>query len=314
MYFRFYGPEAAIENSETLDHDTTENDCELNEKLEDCDSRKTIKVKPFGGPLLAQVKVPTYSNNFYIVSEKFRLVSKTSLKCWTKKLKMVLITTLLARRKSGGGCSFTCTNENWETASAGSRSLPSTPVRKQKIRMNENIKDGIVRPNESVRSHSAIPPSVIHQTYGVAQHLTGKQFITSISANDFDYVLVSNAVSSTKSDSNKNGLPNNAVKHIPMEQSLNYSPSHKLYGSVPKPNGGFTNGDLIVQQQIYNQQMQYQQSREYQQYRQSKEQMLLQQQGYQSARNYQSSVHIPIVMHNQQTDVSPMHRKHYEMT
>lgn len=34
-----------------------ENESELSEKLEECEQKKTIKVKPFGGPLLAQTYV-----------------------------------------------------------------------------------------------------------------------------------------------------------------------------------------------------------------------------------------------------------------
>lgn len=43
------------EKTEPEEEEVAENDSELNEKLEDCDPRRTIKVKPFGGPLLAQV-------------------------------------------------------------------------------------------------------------------------------------------------------------------------------------------------------------------------------------------------------------------
>lgn len=42
------------EKPETEEEETIENESELTEKLEDCDQRKTIRVKPFGGPLLAQ--------------------------------------------------------------------------------------------------------------------------------------------------------------------------------------------------------------------------------------------------------------------
>ncbi|KAK4883278.1 hypothetical protein RN001_006597 [Aquatica leii] len=320
---------ATIENSETVDQDTTETDCELNEKLEDCDPRKTIKVKPFGGPLLAQVEISSSQQNFFkMLDEKIENGPDYDAACEAEKAAEA------ARLRS--------LMKNWETASAGSRSLPSTPVRKQKLRINDSMKDGLVRPSESLRlnerSHSAIPPNIIHQSYGVAQPSSYRQTVynpvyqqttssTYSSAMQYQvlspmYINQPQYQPSVKhyQNYNQHGSPikmvyqNNTVKHIPMEQPVSYSPSHKVYGSVPKNNAGFTNGDLIVQQQIYNQQMQYQQSREYQQYRQSKEQMLLQQQGYQPSRNYQSSVHIPIVMHNQQTDVSPMHRKHYEMT
>lgn len=42
------------EKAESEEEESIENESELGEKLEDCDQRKTIRVKPFGGPLLAQ--------------------------------------------------------------------------------------------------------------------------------------------------------------------------------------------------------------------------------------------------------------------
>lgn len=236
--------------------------------------------------------------------------------------------------------------KDWETASAGSRSLPTTPLRKPKVGEKFRSSDGIrctevsIRPGDPrlvERTHSQIPPNIIHQSYGVAQpsyrqtayNPIYQQPGPTVYSSAMQYQALSPMYINQATyqpppkhypSYNQHGSPikmvyqNNSVKHIPYEQpQVTYSPSHKIYGSVPKNNPGFTNGDLLVQQQMYNQQMQYQQSREYQQYRQSKEQMLLQQ-GYQSSRSYQSSVHIPIVMHSQQTDMSPLHRKQYEMT
>lgn len=45
---------ATTEKAESEEEEGVENESELSEKLEDCDQRKTIRVKPFGGPLLAQ--------------------------------------------------------------------------------------------------------------------------------------------------------------------------------------------------------------------------------------------------------------------
>lgn len=42
------------EKAESEEEDGIENDFESGENLENCEQRKTIKVKPFGGPLLAQ--------------------------------------------------------------------------------------------------------------------------------------------------------------------------------------------------------------------------------------------------------------------
>lgn len=96
--------------------------------------------------------------------------------------------------------------------------------------------------------------------------------------------------------------------------SVQNSPTHKIYVSSQQ-SPGYTNGELIIQQQLYNQQVQYQQSREYQLYRQSREQLLVQQQmippGYAAApppargTHYQSSVHVPIVSVLPQNDQSP---------
>lgn len=49
------------EKTEADEDEGIENDTENGENLEDCDQRKTIKVKPFGGPLLAQTCVVTLS-------------------------------------------------------------------------------------------------------------------------------------------------------------------------------------------------------------------------------------------------------------
>ncbi|KAK5650443.1 hypothetical protein RI129_001472 [Pyrocoelia pectoralis] len=322
---------ATVNTSEPAEQESAENESELNEKLEDCDPRKTIKVKPFGGPLLAQVEISTSQQNFFkMLDEKIENGPDYDAACEEERVaEASRLRSLL---------------KNWETASAGSRSLPSTPIRKTKVRGNpDKLAEGHTRPNDSIRlnerSHSQIPPSVIHQSYGVTQPTYRQTVYNPVyqqtSSNAYSPAMQYQVLSpmyinqpgyqqpSSKlyPSYNQHGSPikmvyqTNNVKHIPVEQSqLSYSPSHKVYGSVPKSNSGFTNGDLVVQQQIYNQQMQYQQSREYQQYRQSKEQMLLQQQGFQSSRSYHSSVHIPIVMHNQQNDVSPLHRKQYEMT
>ncbi|KAF5272907.1 hypothetical protein FQA39_LY07673 [Lamprigera yunnana] len=317
----------SIENSETVNPDTTGNELEINEKLEDCDSKKTIKVKPFGGPLLAQVEISSSQQNFFqMLDEKIENGPDYDDACEEERAAEAARLRLLMK--------------NWETASAGSRSLPSTPIRKIKMRGNDHIKNVDVRATEPVRlnerGYSAITSNTIHQSYGVSQpsyrqtvyNPVYQQTSSSTYSSAMQYQMLSpmyvnqppyQVPQKHYTNYNQHGSPikivyqNNAVKHIPVEQPLSYSPTHNVYGSVPKNSGGFTNGDLIVQQQIYNQQMQYQQSREYQQYRQNKEQLLLQQ-GYQSSRNYQSSAHIPIVMHNQQNDVSPMHRKHYEMT
>lgn len=52
VYFLFVT--VTPDKAESEEEDGLENELENSENLEDCDPRKTIKVKPFGGPLLAQ--------------------------------------------------------------------------------------------------------------------------------------------------------------------------------------------------------------------------------------------------------------------
>lgn len=238
--------------------------------------------------------------------------------------------------------------KDWETASAGSRSLPSTPNHRKlksgdKSRSSDGMRngDGIMRnidPNRLIERTQSIASNSMHQSYGISQTQYRPAAYNPVyeqpnsasysSAMQYQALSPMYITQSTYQPPpklypsyNQHGSPikmvyqNNSMKHIPYEQpQVTYSPSHKVYGPVLQNNVAYSNGDFLVQQQMYNQQLQYQQSRDYQQYRQNKEQMLIQQQGYQSARNYQNSVHIPIVMHSPQTDVSPLHRKHYEMT
>lgn len=342
---------ASQEKPENEEEESAENEAEANEKIEDCDQRKTIKVKPFGGPLLAQAELSNSQQNFFkMLDEKIDNGPDYDSGCEAEKASEAARLSALLK--------------DWETASAGSRSLPATPKRKpridQKIRAGVGIAvgvgvavDGGLRPGDPrgvdiPRSgertyNSHITQSVVHQSYGVTQgpYRTytpvyqnspphPSQQLSSYQQSALQYQAISPMYTSQPTYPapsrqypvyNPHGSPlktysNNSPKHIPYDsQSNSYSsPSHKLYTNAPKSAPSFSNGELI-QQQIYNQQLQYQQAREYQQYKQSREQQMLQQQGYMGQRNYQTSVHIPIAMQNPAGDgVSPLHRKQYELT
>ncbi|KAJ8962342.1 hypothetical protein NQ318_018324 [Aromia moschata] len=53
------------EKAESEEEDGIENESENSESIEDCEQRKTIKVKPFGGPLLAQTEISTSQQDFF---------------------------------------------------------------------------------------------------------------------------------------------------------------------------------------------------------------------------------------------------------
>ncbi|KAJ8932302.1 hypothetical protein NQ314_014795, partial [Rhamnusium bicolor] len=64
------------EKAESEEEDGIENESESSENLEDCEQRKTIKVKPFGGPLLAQTEISTSQQDFFkMLDEKIQNVS-----------------------------------------------------------------------------------------------------------------------------------------------------------------------------------------------------------------------------------------------
>ncbi|KAJ3628568.1 hypothetical protein MTP99_015867 [Tenebrio molitor] len=235
--------------------------------------------------------------------------------------------------------------KDWETASAGSRSLPTTPKRRPKPPLTEKLRADGVRsaeisrdgPRPPERSYvSQIPQSVIHQSYGVTQvsyrqvNYTNPNYISQNSPHQMSYpsAMQYQAISPMYTSQptyqpppprqypsyNQHGSPiktymNNSPKHIPYDQPA-YSPTHKLYGppvQVVKP--VYSNGELL-QQQFYNQM-------QYQQYKEARDQVLVQNQpqaGYRMQRNYQSTVTIPIVVQNQQNDVNALHRKQYELT
>ncbi|CAH1374534.1 uncharacterized protein [Tenebrio molitor] len=323
---------ATPEKAESEEEDGVENELENNENIEDCDSRKTIKVKPFGGPLLAQTEISSSQQDFFkMLDEKIQNGPDYNSESETEK--------------AAEAARLSALLKDWETASAGSRSLPTTPKRRPKPPLTEKLRADGVRsaeisrdgPRPPERSYvSQIPQSVIHQSYGVTQvsyrqvNYTNPNYISQNSPHQMSYpsAMQYQAISPMYTSQptyqpppprqypsyNQHGSPiktymNNSPKHIPYDQPA-YSPTHKLYGppvQVVKP--VYSNGELL-QQQFYNQM-------QYQQYKEARDQVLVQNQpqaGYRMQRNYQSTVTIPIVVQNQQNDVNALHRKQYELT
>ncbi|EEZ98373.2 uncharacterized protein tow [Tribolium castaneum] len=320
---------ATPEKTESEEEDGVENDLENNENIEDCESRKTIKVKPFGGPLLAQAEISTSQQDFFkMLDEKIQNGPDYNSESESEK--------------AAEAARLSALLKDWETASAGSRSLPATPKRRPKPPLAEKIRSDGVRSAEIARDGprppergyvSQIPQSVIHQSYGVTQvpyrhvNYPPPSYITQNPPQQISYpsAMQYQAISPMYTSQptyqpppprqypsyNQHGSPiktymNNSPKHIPYDQPA-YSPSHKLYGPpVAKP--VYSNGE-VLQQQFYTQM-------QYQQYKEARDQVLQNQQpaGYRMQRSYQSSVTIPIVVQNQQNDMNALHRKQYELT
>lgn len=184
-----------------------------------------------------------------------------------------------------------------------------------------------------------IPPSVIHQSYGITQvayrqaNYNNTNYISQSPSHQIAYpsAMQYQAISPMYTSQptyqppprqypsyNQHGSPiktyvNSSPKHIPYEQPTTYSPTHKFYGPpVAVAKSVYTNGELLQQQLMNHHTMQYQQ------YKEAREQVLAQHQQsvYRGPpRNYQSSVTIPIVVKsNQQNEMNSLHRKQYELT
>ncbi|KAJ8921734.1 hypothetical protein NQ315_010644 [Exocentrus adspersus] len=321
------------EKPESEEEDIAENDSESSENLEDCEQRKTIKVKPFGGPLLAQTEISSSQQDFFkMLDEKiqngpdYNSESETERAAETARLKALL--------------------KDWETASAGSRSLPNTPKHRpptvQRVDGVISVEATREMPRPPERAYvSQIPPSVIHQSYGITQvayrqmNYNNPNYISQNPSHQIAYpsAMQYQAISPMYTSQptyqppprqypsyNQHGSPiktyvNSSPKHIPYEQPPTYSPTHKFYGPpVVATKPVYTNGELIQQQLMNHHTMQYQQ------YKEAREQVLAQHQQqpvYRGPpRNYQSSVTIPIVVknNNQPNEMNILHRKQYELT
>lgn len=220
--------------------------------------------------------------------------------------------------------------KDWETASAGSRSLPATPKRRpgkpvpigdQRVPFNQSMVHqsyGVTPYRQAYASpvYPPVPPTAMHHPQQVAQQHTAAayssamqyQALSSLYGRQYSQQAALLGSSPVKSSASPKHIPSYQVvagaAHPPAEAGASATFSPRMYKGVR-----LSNGDLI-QQQIYQQQLQYQQAREYQQYKQSREQQLIQhQQGMQAmqatafapnpnGRSYQSSIHIPIVQND----------------
>lgn len=223
--------------------------------------------------------------------------------------------------------------KDWETASAGSRSLEGTPKKntfhtangKLNIAATANSTKGMEKRIYSRQNTTPIPQSVIHQSYGVTPMSTRECSLTYIQTSnpqlpssstyqpqnfvDYSYQafsplcatqLVNNSSPPlVRSNDNQRLCSIRASK----QNSIPYDNNNSRLFNHPRPpvRKPYVNGDLI-QQQIQIEQVQYRQAKELAHFRLMKEQQLIQQQQLQLQhnqvlmRNYQSSIHIPIAV------------------
>ncbi|CAH0552928.1 unnamed protein product [Brassicogethes aeneus] len=158
--------------TEAEEEEGTENDVESAENLEDSDQKRGIKIKQLGGPLLAQTQISTSQQDFFKMLEN-RIENGPDYNSESESeqaAEAVRLNSLL---------------KDWETASAGSRSLPATPKRRPKpppggrndaVRSAEAAREAAAdrQHQQPPLSHdrnyvSQISPNLIHQSYGVTQ-------------------------------------------------------------------------------------------------------------------------------------------------
>ncbi|CAG9857051.1 unnamed protein product [Phyllotreta striolata] len=284
------------EKAESEEEEGVEPEPENPEDSEDCD-KKTIKFKPFGGPLLAQAEISTSQQDFFkMLDDKIQNGPDYDSEGELERAEETARLRALLR--------------DWETASAGSRSLPATPKRRPAWRGDGAVRSADPPPDRRVYV-SQIPPSVIHQSYGVAQpqyrQLTynnpnyvnqspSHQMASYPSAMQYQAISPMYAAqppmrhhqAGYQVNPAKAFIGNPSPNHIPYDQPVAYSPAHRVYGvqGTPPPTvalkntdlgykGAYTNGELVQQQQLlYNQH-----SMQYQQYKEAREQVLAQNQG-----------------------------------
>ncbi|XP_017770037.1 PREDICTED: uncharacterized protein LOC108557859 [Nicrophorus vespilloides] len=265
------------------------------EKTDDAD-RKTIKVKPFGGPLLAHTELSTSQNNFFkMLDDKIESgADYDSGSEYERAMEQARLSSLL---------------KDWETASSGSRSLPSTPKRRPPAKITRiaaaAAATAVASSDVQSQHHPNANPYIEQRIYNPHYYSSPSHYASAMQYQAISPIYPQNyypprqygspvkSYSSTTTASSATAAvstSSSSPKHIPYD-TQGYAPNHYVAPSQMR----FTNGDLI-QQQIYQQQLQYQQAKEFQQYKLSREQHLLkQQQQLQSGtRSFQSSVHIPI--------------------
>ncbi|KAG5875596.1 hypothetical protein JTB14_025373 [Gonioctena quinquepunctata] len=333
------------DKTESEEEDGLETEAETSEDIEDCDQKKAVKFRSLGGPLLAQPEISSSQQNFFkMLDEKIQNGPDYNSES--------------EGEKAAEACRLKSLLKDWETASAGSRSLPPTPKKRSRaaVEGGRTVEMAREMPRIPDRAHiSQIPQSIIHQSYGVTQvpyrqaTYNNPNYISHSPSHQMAYpsAMQYQAISPMYTSQptyqppqlrqypsyNQHGSPiktyvNSSPKHIPYDQQVSFSPTHRLYGpvvssTVVKDKNGcdaqftpsYTNGELL-QQQKYNHQ---QQSVQYQQYKEAREQVLAQNQQNPLYRgppkNYQNSVTVPIVVKSgQQSEMNKLHRQQYGMT
>ncbi|XP_030762142.1 uncharacterized protein LOC115886952 [Sitophilus oryzae] len=151
------------EKAESEEEDGIENEPEYNkENLEDCDAKKTIKIKPFGGPLLAQTEISTSQQDFFkMLDEKIENGPDYNSESENEKMaERMRLRDLL---------------KEWETASTTSGSQSGTPKRSPARRGPSRKGEAVVPQglegtrlvNDGKGYIVQVSQNVIHQSYGL---------------------------------------------------------------------------------------------------------------------------------------------------
>ncbi|GJQ88256.1 hypothetical protein Trydic_g13244 [Trypoxylus dichotomus] len=304
------------------DSDDDSVDSDVEEVHEKASEMKTITAKTNEIPLtVAQKKLSSSQQNFFkMLDEKIEkgrdYDDSNSLEIATENARLASLL------------------KDWETASAGSRSLEGTPKKntfhtangKPNIAAVVNNTKSLEKRIYTRQNTTPIPQAVIHQSYGVTPMSTRDCSLTYIQANneqlpsssssmyqshgfnDYSYQafsplcatqLVNNGSPLAIRSSDNLRLCSIRAKQNIIPQDNNNS--RLLNHPKPPLRKPYANGDLI-QQQIQLEQVQYRQAKELAHFRLMKEQQLVQQQQLQlqhnqvMMRNYQSSIHIPMTV------------------
>ncbi|KAF7284296.1 hypothetical protein GWI33_022283 [Rhynchophorus ferrugineus] len=151
------------EKAESEEEDGIDNETEYKENLDDCD-KKTVKIKPFGGPLLAQTEISTSQQDFFkMLDEKIENGPDYNSESESEKIaERVRLRDLI---------------KEWETASTNSGSQSGTPKKSPSRREGSRKSDGVVPAREMTRVVNdakgyivQVSQNVIHQSYGIPPH------------------------------------------------------------------------------------------------------------------------------------------------
>ncbi|XP_060523745.1 uncharacterized protein LOC132700439 isoform X2 [Cylas formicarius] len=323
---------ATPEKTESEEEDGIENEIENSENQEDCDSQKKL-LKPPGGPLLAHIEISTSQQDFFrMLDEKIENGPDYNSESESEQIaENFRIRALL---------------KDWETASAGSRSLPNTPKLRHQV-MDVKHTEALI--NEFGRGtyhekpyHNESPPQQQQQqvvyrqvAYGHPNYMSQGSRATCVPAtypSALQYQAISplygqvpaayppaalrqypsyNQCGSPLKPYSKHHTGNSSFPDYSQEV-IHSSASHKIV-SVVKQVPDLSNGDVTQQKPI-------QPRVQYQHYNEANDQMPFQGQQPQQvalfkhhSRNYQSSMTIPVVANSKGNDVNCIQRHQYEM-